>query len=80
VRAKPFAIGLVIAFAAIALGLLGAWAFNPDDGAVAHAEPLWRFFGIAAYLGALALPVLALTAVFALGARAVDACRRRHAL
>jgi hypothetical protein len=71
---------MAIAFAAVWIGLLGAWAFNPDDGAIAHAEPLWRVFGIAAYLGALALPVLALTAVIALGGRAVDACRRRHAV
>ncbi|MFL5841496.1 MAG: hypothetical protein ACJ77Z_13690 [Thermoleophilaceae bacterium] len=79
-RRRPLGIAVAIAFAAIWIGLLGAWAFNPDDGAVAHAEPLWRVFGITAYLGAFAIPVLAVTSVFALGVRAVDACRRRHAV
>ena len=39
--------------ALIAIGLLGVSAFNPDDGIVFHSEPLWRVFGIGAYVGAL---------------------------
>lgn len=31
---------------AIVVGCLGAWAFNPDTGAVLHSEVLWRIFGV----------------------------------
>jgi hypothetical protein len=30
----------------IPLGGVGAWAFNPDRGAVVHSLVLWRIFGI----------------------------------
>jgi hypothetical protein len=43
---------------AIPLGLLGAWAFNPDTGAVAHSETLWRIFGVVAEGGMLLLVAL----------------------
>ena len=42
------------------VGFVGAWAFNPDDGAVQHSEPLWTVFGLAVYgavIAALALIV-----------------------
>jgi hypothetical protein len=43
--------------AALAIGgLLGATAFNPDTGLRLHSEPLWRVFGIAAYLGWVCSP------------------------
>lgn len=77
---KSLATGLAIVLLVIGTGMLGAWAFNPDSGTVAHVEALWRVFGIAAYLGALALPLLLLRAAVAASARAVRACRRRHAL
>jgi formate hydrogenlyase subunit 3/multisubunit Na+/H+ antiporter MnhD subunit len=80
VRAKPLLAGLGLALAAVGIGMLGAWAFNPDDGAVAHVEPLWRLFGITVYLGALAVPVLALTGLVVAAVHTVSACRRRHAL
>lgn len=40
---------------AIPLGGIGAWAFNPDSGAVLHNEVLWRIFGIMCEGGALLL-------------------------
>jgi hypothetical protein len=55
---RKLAVGLAIAVATFSVGLLGAWAFNPDNGAVAHNEPLWRLFGIPAELAALAIPPL----------------------
>jgi hypothetical protein len=48
-------VALVIA---IPLGLLGAWAFNPDTGAVAHSETLWRVFGVMAEGGMFLLVAL----------------------
>jgi hypothetical protein len=41
----------LIAVSAISLGLLGASAFNPDDGFLLQSELLWRIFGLAAYFG-----------------------------
>jgi hypothetical protein len=62
------------------IGVLGAWAFNPDDGAVVHSELLWRVFGVAAELAVFATPLLLIgggAVVFArFGARR---CRARHA-
>jgi hypothetical protein len=43
-RARRTAV-IVLAIA-IPLGGVGAWAFNPDSGAVLHSEVLWRIFGI----------------------------------
>ena len=44
-------LALTLVVAAAAVGLLGAAAFNPDDGFLLHSEPLWRAFGITAYAG-----------------------------
>src|SRR5213075_1747492 len=52
-RVRRTAFALAGSAALIAIGLLGATAFNPDDGVVVHSEPLWRVFGIGAYVGAL---------------------------
>ena len=41
-RARVVAAAVVVA---IPIGLLGAWAFNPNSGAVTHSEFLWRIFG-----------------------------------
>jgi hypothetical protein len=57
-RVRSLALCALVAWAAIAIGMLGASAFNPDNGSVAHVEVLWRIFGIGVYLGALALWVL----------------------
>jgi hypothetical protein len=60
--ARIFLIGLVAAVLLFAVGLLGAAAFNPDDGFLVQSEPLWRLFGVTAYLGLAAaylLPILA---------------------
>jgi hypothetical protein len=77
-RVRSLALCALVAWAAIAIGMLGASAFNPDNGSVAHVEVLWRIFGIGVYLGALALWVLTLTAMVLLVMRAAGACRRRH--
>lgn len=53
----------VFAAVVVAVGLLGAAAFNPDDGLVAESDVLWRMFGISAYVGLVAvyvIPALAL--------------------
>jgi hypothetical protein len=46
-----FVFAIILAAALMTFGLLGAAAFNPDDGVLLHNEPLWRMFGISAYLG-----------------------------
>jgi hypothetical protein len=66
VRLRTFAGALALAFASIVLGMTGAGAFNPDDGFIAHLDPLWRIFGIGVYLGVIALPVILLTGLVAL--------------
>lgn len=38
-------VAAVIFPVAIGLGLVGAWAFNPDSGAVSHDALLWHIFG-----------------------------------
>jgi hypothetical protein len=75
---RSLARSALVASAAIAIGMLGASAFNPDNGSVAHVEMLWRIFGIGVYLGVLALWVLTLTAIVLVLTRTVGACRRRH--
>jgi hypothetical protein len=35
----------------VAVGLAGAWAFNPDSGGVLQSELLWRIFGVMAEAG-----------------------------
>jgi hypothetical protein len=76
-RVRSLALFAVLAWAVIAIGMLGASAFNPDDGSVAHVEVLWRIFGIGVYLGVVALWVLTLTAIVLLVMRAAG--RLRHA-
>jgi hypothetical protein len=66
---------LAVSATLVIVGMAGAWAFNPDDGAVWHAEPLWRIFGIGVYLGVAAFWLTVLAAPFVL---VVSACRRRH--
>jgi hypothetical protein len=39
--------------------LLGAPAFNPDDGFLLQSESAWEVFGIGAYLGGAIAPLLA---------------------
>jgi hypothetical protein len=74
-RVRTFTVAIGLACAAVFIGLAGAGAFNPDDGYVAQVDPLWRLFGIAVYLGALALPVILLTGFVAL---VLQLCRRWH--
>jgi hypothetical protein len=74
---RAIAIALSIA---IPLGGLGAWAFNPDSGALLHSEMLWRVFGIV-FEGGLFLviglvPVLGL---FTLTRRLLAIARSDHA-
>ena len=76
-RLRMFAGALALAFAAIVLGMTGAAAFNPNDGYVAHFDPLWRVFGIGVYLGVIALPVILLTGLVALLVRVAGRPRTR---
>ena len=53
--------GRIVAAAAfplvIVLGAVGAWAFNPDSGAVHHDALLWHIFGSMFELGMFVLIV-----------------------
>ena len=73
---------LLLAVAVTAVGLLGAAAFNPDDGFVLRSEPLWRVFGIGAYAGfaaAYVIPVLAVARLILFAGRRAGRRRRRSA-
>jgi hypothetical protein len=49
---------------ALAVGLVGATAFNPDSGFVLHSMVLWRTFGLMVEIGTPLLLILAtLTAI-----------------
>jgi hypothetical protein len=50
-----FNVAVVALAAAIPVGGIGAWAFNPDSGVVLHSSALWRIFGITFEVG---LPLL----------------------
>ncbi len=53
----------VVALAVVVpLGGVGAWAFNPQSGAVLHSVALWRIFGITFEIGLPLLVVLAIVA------------------
>jgi hypothetical protein len=54
-------------------GLLGAGAFNPDDGSVLRSEALWRIFGLGAYFG---MAILYGIPLFLAGRLVVRALRR----
>ncbi len=56
-RLQTAALALAVA---IPIGGLGAWAFNPDNGAVLHSLVRWRIFGITFELGLPLLLVLAI--------------------
>jgi len=62
-------VAIIVVAIAIPVGGVGAWAFNPDSGAVAHSEALWSIFGLMFELG---IPLLMLLA-FATAVRTV--CR-----
>jgi len=47
----------VAAYASIWIGLLGAWAFNPDNGTAFHSAALGEFFGLLCYAGAAVTPL-----------------------
>ena len=49
---------------ALAVGLVGATAFNPDSGFVLHSMVLWRIFGLTFEIGTPLLLILSmLTAI-----------------
>jgi hypothetical protein len=66
---------LAAAVLADAIGLLGAWAFNPDGGAIAGSLVAWRVFGILTYAAA-ACAWCAVVVILFVGVR--GGCRRRH--
>ena len=55
-----------ILLAAVPVGLWGASAFNPDDGWLVRSEPLWRVFGLYAYVGLFGGWLLGLVGLVAL--------------
>jgi hypothetical protein len=66
-------IAIVALAAAIAIGGVGAWAFNPDSGAVLRSLALWRIFGIMFELG---LPLLLVVLLVAGIHGLLRSCRR----
>ena len=66
-RKLLIAVGLSAATAWV--GLLGTWAFNPDNGALLRSDLLWRVFGVPGELAWVATPVLVVLLVFAVVAR-----------
>jgi hypothetical protein len=61
----------LLAVAVTWVGLLGAGAFNPDDGTVFRSEALWRVFGLGAYFGMAVLYGIPLFAALRLAVRAI---------
>ena len=53
------------------VGMFGAWAFNPDSGAVTHNEVLWRIFGAPGEIAWLVTAALVVVLLVALSARLV---------
>jgi NADH:ubiquinone oxidoreductase subunit 5 (subunit L)/multisubunit Na+/H+ antiporter MnhA subunit len=68
----------LIVLAGFCIGLLGAAAFNPDDGFVVHSEALWRIFGITAYIAIAAGFLLVLAAIGHAVLRLARLARRAH--
>jgi hypothetical protein len=66
-------LALAITAATAAVGLVGAWAFNPDSGALLHSELLWRLFGVPAELALLATWALVALLVLRLVSRPIAA-------
>ena len=62
----------------VVVGLLGAGAFNPDDGFLLRSEGLWRAFGIAAYAGMGAGYLIVLVAAGRLALGLVRRARRAY--
>lgn len=62
---------------AVVLGAFGAWAFNPENGALAHSDAAWQVFGIAFEVG-LPLGLLAAVAAGLATSRRASAARRRR--
>ena len=54
----------------IGIGAVGAWAFNPDSGALLHSALLWHIFGGTFEIGILVLII----SVLAMGL--FTACRK----
>jgi formate hydrogenlyase subunit 3/multisubunit Na+/H+ antiporter MnhD subunit len=74
---RAWGIALAVAFIALCVGMVGAYAFNPDDGEVVRSEPLWQIFGITAYLGAAAMILLVPAGLIALVVRLTRQSRAR---
>lgn len=68
-------IALVVA---IPVGLIGAWAFNPDSGSVVHSDTLWHIFGIMAEVAIFLFMALAVLVVVAIVARKLLALGRSN--
>jgi hypothetical protein len=49
---------LIVLGLAVPVGMVGAWAFNPDSGTVLRSELLWRIFGIMAEGGLFLIALL----------------------
>ncbi|MDQ6840942.1 MAG: hypothetical protein M3025_00770 [Actinomycetota bacterium] len=70
-----FTIAVLALAVAIPIGGVGAWAFNPDSGAVLHSLALWRIFGIMFELG---LPLLLIVLIVAAVCRVLRGSHSRR--
>jgi hypothetical protein len=68
----------LIVIAVFAAGVLGAGAFNPDDGFVVRSEAHWRAFGITAYIAIAAGFLLTLAAIGRVGLLLARLARGTH--
>jgi hypothetical protein len=66
---KKLLIAIGISISTAWVGLFGAWAFNPDGGAVANSEVLWRVFGVPGEIAWVATAALVVVLLVALAAR-----------
>jgi uncharacterized membrane protein YhfC len=59
-RLERYAAALALA---VIVGLVGASAFNPDNGFLIHSESLWRIFGLTFEIGAAILLLAVILAI-----------------
>ena len=57
-RLRTWIRSVAAAFGAIWIGLAGASAFHPNDPSLVPSELVWQVFGLLAYAGILALPIM----------------------
>jgi hypothetical protein len=75
-RRRTWLLAVAFAFSAIWVGMVGASAFHPNEPSLAPSELLWQIFGLFAYAGIIAMPLLA---AIGLASLVIHLCGRWHA-